>query len=319
VTTSSDPSAGTCSRFRHEAFLYRGEEEFLGGVAAFVRDGLADGDVVVVAEPADRLSLVREELCGDLGPDDVCFLDMADIGANPGRILGVWATALAGATAAGRRLRGVGEPAYPGRRSPEFDECHIHELLFAPAFDDGPAWRLMCPYDVRRLPAAVHERALRSHPEWSTVAARGTTDADLAEGLARAFGTPLPPPSGAVLRGTFRPGDVPAVRHTVGSWARSCRLSDEQVEALELAASELATNAVVHGGGAGTVTMWADARAAVLEVGDTGRVTDPLIGRFRPEAGQESGAGIYLVHQLCDLLQLRSGADGTTTRVTAWR
>jgi anti-sigma regulatory factor (Ser/Thr protein kinase) len=244
---------------------------------------------------------------------------MADLGANPGRVLGLWATALAEAGAAGRQLRGVGEPAYPGRRTVEFDECHLHELLFSPAFDDGPAWRLMCPYDVRRLPAAVHHRALHSHPEWSTVTGRGSTHADLAAGLAQAFAAALPPPSGAALRGTFSAGDVRAVRHTVASWARSCRLSVEQVEAMELAASELATNAVVHGAGSGTVAMWADPRAAVLEVGDGARLTDPLVGRFRPEPGQEGGAGIYLLHQLCDLLQLRSGPGGTTARVTAWR
>jgi anti-sigma regulatory factor (Ser/Thr protein kinase) len=318
VTATAEP--GTAPAFRHEAFLYRGDEEFRTGVAAFVREGIEDGDAVVVAEPADRLALLRDELAGDLAGDgDVRFLDMAVIGANPGRILAVWAAALAEATAAGRRLRGVGEPAYPGRRSPELDECYLHELLFAPAFDDGPAWRLMCPYDVGRLPAAVHDRALHSHPEWSTVAGRGTTGADLAGALDRSFSTPLAALSGPALRGTFRLSDVPAVRHTVGSWARSCRLTGDQIQALELAASELATNAVVHGGGSGTVAMWADPRAAVLEVGDGGRLTDPLVGRFRPEPGQEGGAGIYLLNQLCDLLQVRSGPDGTTIRVTAWR
>jgi anti-sigma regulatory factor (Ser/Thr protein kinase) len=318
AATAATADPGAAPAFRHEAFLYRGEEEFLTGVAAFVREGLEDGDAVVVAEPADRLALLREELAGD-PTDGVRFLEMGDIGANPGRILGVWALALAEATAAGHRLRGVGEPAYPGRRPQEFDECFLHELLFAPAFDDGPAWRLMCPYDVGRLPAAAHDRALRSHPEWSTVAGRGPTGADLADALDRSFSARLPVPSGPVLRGTFGAGDIPAVRHTVGTWARSCRLAPEQVEGLELAASELATNAVVHGAGTGTVAMWADPRAAVLEVGDAGRLTDPLVGRFRPEPGREGGAGLYLTYQLCDLVQVRSGSSGTAVRVTAWR
>ena len=43
------------------------------------------------------------------------------------------------------------------------------------------------------------------------------------------------------------------------------------------------------------------------------------LARFRPEPGKEGGAGIYLLHQVCDLSQLRSGPAGTTARVAAWR
>ena len=306
--------------FHHEAFLYHGEDEFLTGVGGFVRDGLAVGDVVVVAEPADRLHLLRDALAGDLACDDsVRYLDMADVGANPGRIIAVWAEALAAATTGGRRLRGVGEPAFAGRRTPEFDECHLHELLLNRAFDGGPAWRLVCPYDVGRVPEVVRHRALHSHPVWSTTARTEPTGIDVDEVLAAAFADPLPTPTHAALRGDFGRADVPAVRRTVAAWARSCRLPVEQVESLELAASELATNAVVHGGGSGSVAMWADPAAAVLEVSSPGPLVDPLSGRLRPPPGNEGGAGLYLVHHLCDLVQVRSGPAGTTVRVLTWR
>jgi anti-sigma regulatory factor (Ser/Thr protein kinase) len=110
---------------------------------------------------------------------------------------------------------------------------------------------------------------------------------------------------------------VPAVRHTVATWARSCRLPADQVELLELVASELATNAVEHGGGAGTVALWAEPGAVVVEVRDAGPGTAPLAGRRPPDA--DDAAGLYLLHQLCDLVQLRSSAAGTTVRVTTWR
>lgn len=303
--------------FRHEAFLYRGEADFVAGVGGFVREGLAAGDVTVVAEPADRLALLRDAL-GPAG-DGVRFLDMAEIGGNPARIIGVWAEALDDAAAGGRRLRGVGEPAFTGRRAVEFDECHLHELLLNTAFDPGPAWRLLCPYDAERLPGAVPERALHSHPEWSSTTGRGPTAADLPGAVEAAFSAPLPAPAGAALRGPFGPGDVPAVRRTVATWARSCGLPAERVEALALAASELATNAVVHGSGSGTLSMWEEPGAVVLELHDDGRLADPLTGRLRPPAGQEGGAGLYLVNQLADLVQLRSGPEGTTVRVTTWR
>jgi anti-sigma regulatory factor (Ser/Thr protein kinase) len=305
--------------FRHEAFLHRGDDEFTAGVLAFVREGLEDDEAVVVAEPPERLDRLRESL-GDAAAA-VRWLDVGWVGANPGRLVGVWTTALAETRAAGRQLRGVGEPAFPGRRPAELVECHVHELLLNRAFADGPGWRLMCPYDERSLPAAALSAAHRSHPEWSSPAARGATGAaagtDLDAELAAACAAPLPPPAGPVLRGRFGADDVPAVRHTVASWARSCRLPADQVELLELAASELATNAVRHGGGRGTVGMWTEPRCVVLEVRDEGPGTDPIAGRRPP--GADDPAGLHLLHQLCDLVQLRTSPAGTTVRVTTWR
>jgi anti-sigma regulatory factor (Ser/Thr protein kinase) len=64
--------------------------------------------------------------------------------------------------------------------------------------------------------------------------------------------------------------------------------------------------------------MWLDESAAVLEFSDAGTLSDPLIGRLRPDHGQEGGQGLYLVNQLCDLVQLRSSDQGTTVRVITW-
>jgi anti-sigma regulatory factor (Ser/Thr protein kinase) len=90
------------------------------------------------------------------------------------------------------------------------------------------------------------------------------------------------------------------------------------VDVLELAASELATNTIRHGGGAGTVAMWLDGSAAVVEFSDAGVLTDPMSGRRTPTLEQEGGRGLYLVNQLCDLVQLRSSDRGTTVRITTW-
>jgi anti-sigma regulatory factor (Ser/Thr protein kinase) len=309
--------AGDVRGFEHEALFYRGEDDFLAGLLPFVREGLQQDEVVVVAEPRARLDLLRDALGDDAGA--VQFLDMAEIGVNPARIIGVWAATLEKHTRAGRRIRGVGEPAFSGRRPAEFVECELHELLLNRAFDDGPAWRLLCPYDEDRLPRAVARGALHTHPIRSTSADRMPSEAYAGDGVAGAFGAPLPRPTEGVLRGVFRAGDVPATRRTVAQYARRCELSEEQVEVLELAASELATNSIRHGGGTGTVAMWLEPGAAVVEFSDSGHVTDPLTGRMMPPLDSEGGRGVYLVNQLCDLVQLRSSEQGTTVRVITWR
>lgn len=318
MTAAAPAGTPALDVFRHEAFLYRGLDEFVRGLSAVVREGLDAGDAVVVAEPPDRLGLLRDALGSET--DDVRWLDISRVGTNPGRLVGVWATALAEARATGRVLRGIAEPAFPGRRPQELAECHLHELLLHEAFADGPGWLLVCPYDEGSLPSATLAGAHRSHTRWSSVAARGATGAggeELAEDLAAASSAPLPAPGSPVLRGDFGPTDVPAVRHTVATWARSVRLPADQVELLELVASELATNAVEHGGGAGTVALWAEPGAVVVEVRDAGPGTGPLAGRRPPEG--DDPAGLYLLHQLCDLVQVRSSAAGTTVRVTTWR
>ena len=306
----------TLDRFEHEALFYRGDADFLAGLLPFVRDGLERDEAVVVAEPRPRLDQLRDAL-GDDAPA-VEFLDMAEIGANPARIIGVWASALDRHTTAGRRLRGVGEPAFPGRRGAEFVECRLHEILLNHAFDDGPGWRLLCPYDRGHLPRAVTQAALRTHPVRSTSTTRLPSDAYVAAGHVAAFAERLPEPGDAVLRGVYGPRDIPATRRTVVQWARSCGLSAERVEVLALAASELATNSVRHGGGTGTLAMWVDDGAAVVQFTDAGTLGDPLTGRLGPPLESGGGRGLYLVNQLCDLVQVRSSDRGTTVRVVTW-
>lgn len=307
-------------RFEHEALFYRGDEDLLAGLLPFVRGGLDADEAVVVAAPRARLELLRDGLGGDSA--GVEFLDMAEIGGNPARIIGVWAAVLERHTGAGRRLRGVGEPAFVGRRSAELVECRLHELLLNHAFDDGPGWRLLCPYDQEHLPRAVTQAALRTHPVRSTSDSRRPSPGYAPGGDWAGFAERLPAPGDAVLRGSFGPDDVPATRRTVAHWARSCGLPEDQVEVLELAASELASNSIRHGGGSGTVGMWLDGSAAVVEFSDAGVLTDPMSGRRTPTLGQEGGhnreISLYLVNQLCDLVQLRSSDRGTTVRITTW-
>ena len=64
----------------------------------------------------------------------------------------------------GRPVRGIGEPVWPGRSDSELDECQRHEALLNVAFAYGPAWSLLCPYDLDELDPRQIQAARVSHP-----------------------------------------------------------------------------------------------------------------------------------------------------------
>ena len=82
-----------------------------------------------------------------------------------------------------------------------------------------------------------------------------------------------------------------------------------------LAVSELAANTLRHTDGGGTVQVWRTAGQMICQVADTGRITDPLAGHRAPSDDLLGGQGLWLVNQVCDLVQARSGQAGTTTRL----
>jgi anti-sigma regulatory factor (Ser/Thr protein kinase) len=61
--------------------------------------------------------------------------------------------------------------------------------------------------------------------------------------------------------------------------------------------------------------MWDERGALLAEVEDRGRIEEPLVGRLRPGVTQEGGRGLWLANQLCDLVQIRSGASRTVVRL----
>jgi anti-sigma regulatory factor (Ser/Thr protein kinase) len=79
-------------------------------------------------------------------------------------------------------------------------------------------------------------------------------------------------------------------------------------------ANELATNSIRHGGGSGHFELWRVGDRVICEVTDRGWIRDPLVGRVEPADDSESGRGVWLANQLCDLVQIRTTPAGTTVR-----
>lgn len=128
-------------------------------------------------------------------------------------------------------------------------------------------------------------------------------------------GQPLTtPPDGAeVLR--YRAG-LAGVRAFTAAWASQAGLSPQRVSDLVIAVAELAANTLAHTSGPGTLTLWATDDEVICQVQDQGHITDPLAGRVRPAPDAPGGRrGLWVVRQVCDRVEIRSGQAGTTVRV----
>jgi anti-sigma regulatory factor (Ser/Thr protein kinase) len=88
---------------------------------------------------------------------------------------------------------------------------------------------------------------------------------------------------------------------------------EDLIHRVLIVSSELATNAVRHGGGSGRLRLWTDGQVLVCEVSDTGAgITDPNPGADRPDPMARGGRGIWFARQLADRFDLITGASGTT-------
>jgi anti-sigma regulatory factor (Ser/Thr protein kinase) len=108
-----------------------------------------------------------------------------------------------------------------------------------------------------------------------------------------------------------------ALRKRVKGAAEEAGIGPRRAADLVAAASELAANSVAHGGGAGTMYVWREGGHLLIDFEDRGTIEEPLAGRLHPATDQRGGRGLWLANQLCDLVQIRSGALGTTVRVQA--
>jgi anti-sigma regulatory factor (Ser/Thr protein kinase) len=126
-------------------------------------------------------------------------------------------------------------------------------------------------------------------------------------------GCPLPPEEATSFE--FDRTGLAEVRRRVEKIAEAAGLGQRATADLVLAASELAANSVAHGGGAGILRVWREDDRLVLDFEDAGWISEPLAGRLRPAVTQKGGRGLWLANQLCDLVQIRSSAAGTTVRL----
>lgn len=306
--TSLEPQVSG-DTFSHHALFYEGVGDYLRGVLPFVQEGLTAGEAALVAVPAPRIDLLRAGLDGSEAR--VTFIDMAELGRNPARIIP--AVRRFTDTHPGRRTRFVGEPIWPGRSLAETREAARHEALLNVAFADSPT-AILCPYDSARLDEVVLADAWRTHPQVTERGEHRPSPSYVPFGVLDGDQSLSALPAHAEVL-VFGAGDLAQLRRLVEERARRSGLDPDRVQPVVTAVNELATNSLVHGGGTGVLRIWDEDGGLRFQVEDRGHITDPLVGRTKVEPGASSGHGLSIVHQLCDLVELRSSPEGTIVRI----
>jgi anti-sigma regulatory factor (Ser/Thr protein kinase) len=289
--------------------MYRGEAEFREAVLDFLRQAAAAQEPVLVALPGSHLATVRDEL-GEAAFGSR-FEDIEEVGRNPSRLLAMiedWILAHDG------HARVVSEVVWPGRSYAETIEGLRHEALINQALSDATA-TILSPYDAEQLDEATLAGAEMTHP---TVVEHGRRRPSTSYGdsvtVRLADEWPLESPAGSVSEHRLQ-GSLRDLRQAVAEDPLLGSLTDEQRSDLVFAVNEAASNAVKHGDQTCTTRLWHDGRGIVSEVSFDTSLEDLMAGRRRPQVDATHGRGLWLINQVCDLVELRSGQSGTTLRM----
>jgi anti-sigma regulatory factor (Ser/Thr protein kinase) len=167
-------------------------------------------------------------------------------------------------------------------------------------------------YDTAALDPAVIADASRTDPLPPPAGGRVTEQEHAARPLPGL--PPLPPPGEDAIEHTYR-ADLSTVRALVLQQGLAAGLTESRATDLVLAVSEVAANTLRHTQSTGRLAIWRQPGEVVCEIRDEGTISDPLAGQLRPGPDATGGHGLWLVRQVCDVVELRSGEGGTTIRM----
>ncbi|MDG6103206.1 ATP-binding protein [Dactylosporangium aurantiacum] len=106
------------------------------------------------------------------------------------------------------------------------------------------------------------------------------------------------------------------VRDLVEQTAHAAGVSAANVHCLVISVSELAANAVRHGGGRGRIVIEQTDDGLRVEVSDHGPGLPADLPQELPPPDAVNGRGLWMVRRLCRDLHISSTADGVTVRLS---
>jgi anti-sigma regulatory factor (Ser/Thr protein kinase) len=299
----------------HEAAVYEGDEQFLAVAVPFLQGGLDAGEPTVVSLDDSRIDLVRSAMTAS---KHLSFVSGER--GRPANVLKSVNQLLAGYLAQGaRQIRILGDVPHPGVGVP-WEWWARYEATVNHAFANFPLWSL-CPYDRRITSAEVLDDVAQTHPYLATpdgrhvVNERYTDPAVFLSQPRSALADPLETSPPAI--DLVDPSASAARRAVLGAAPRT-RLSEGEVADLVIAVSETVTNAHCHGDPPTQLRVWPAPDRMVVTVTDQGNgPTDPFAGLLPAAKAPAGGLGLWMAHQLCNLVTFDNHANGFTVRLIA--
>ena len=301
---SSDGTA-----LRHNALVYESKDEYLARAVPFLKAGIEEGEGAVVAHTKPGLAMMREAL----GPEaaHVTFVDVSAAYTRPARTLAAYHEVYVEQLRKTPTLRAVADVQF-GPDPNEWDLWTGYEAVFNRSFGHLPAW-VLCSYDANGTPDPIIEGVWQTHPE--VVAGDSWSSSDEYEDpdhLLRRI-TPAPPLLTGLRAIPFGRG-AEELREQLARELVADEISEARSLDFLLAATEIANNAMQHGGGIEEVRVGRARGRFVCEIVDRGDgFEDPAAGYLAPRAG--IGAGLWVARQLTWRIEFFHSPTGFTTRI----
>jgi anti-sigma regulatory factor (Ser/Thr protein kinase) len=295
--------------FRHSALVYESQDEYLARAVPFLKEGLEAGEGAVVAHTKPGLAMMRETLGPDAGR--VRFVDVGSAYSRPARTLATYHEVYAEQLRETPTIRVVADVQF-GPDPAEWDLWTGYEAVFNRSFAHLPAW-VICSYDANGTPDRIIEGVWQTHSE--VVAGDGWTASGHYEdpdGLLRRL-TPAPAPLPALRPIPFG-RDIEELRERLAGELVADGVGEAKVLDMLLAATEVATNAIEHGGGVREVRVGRAEGRFVCEIVDRGEgFDDPAAGYLAPRPG--IGTGLWVARQLTWRIDFFRSPAGFTARL----
>jgi anti-sigma regulatory factor (Ser/Thr protein kinase) len=180
-----------------------------------------------------------------------------------------------------------------------------YEGAVATVFAERPL-RAVCLYDAHTTPLGIRDGVVRTHHstkgDWTN--GNGVVPAPAV--------MPLPGRDADLVMTSASPPEVRAsIRRFFGE-----SLSAESLGDLLFVASELVTNATVHGAPPVETRAWNEPSGCVLQVSDGGTSVIDQYADLRPCAGgAHGGFGLFTIGQIADSVDIDHHAHGNTVTV----
>jgi anti-sigma regulatory factor (Ser/Thr protein kinase) len=297
---------------RHNAFVYESDDEYVASSVAFLREGLEGGEACAVGNTRDGLAMMRDALGPDA--DRVAFFDVSSTYARPARAVAMYYRTFLEHLRSAPSVRAVANGQF-GPTPGDWEEWAAYEAITNLAYAHLPVW-VVCAYDANKVPDPALEAVWQTHPE---VLSGGWQPSDHYEDpreLVRKL--TREPELLPELRSCWAGDDLELFREQLARELVAEKVPKARVLDMLLAGTEIAANALRHGGGIEEVRVGSAEGRFVCEVIDRGNgFDDPMAGYLVPRdgTGTGTGTGLWVARQLTWRVESFHSPRGFTVRM----